>query len=224
MRRIFVHGFTQTAASWQPVLELLPPGDEAIALDVPTGHDFVTTAITLGEAGGPGTYVGYSMGGRLCLRLALDRPELVDHLVLVSASPGIADHARRAERRGADERLARAIERDGVDAFLEHWLAQPLFASLPAAATGTDARERDPAVLTHGLRALGQGAQAPLWDRLDELSVPVTLVAGGLDQQYVGIACAAHERIPEASVHVVDDAGHALHLERPHALARVLAP
>jgi 2-succinyl-6-hydroxy-2,4-cyclohexadiene-1-carboxylate synthase len=223
VRRIFVHGFTQTADSWKPVLDSLPPGDESTALDVPSGTDFVATALALGDCGGTGTYVGYSMGGRLCLRLALDRPDRVERLVLVSASPGIADASERAARRDADERLAREIEREGADAFVERWLTQPLFASLAPDASGVDVRVRDPAVLTHGLRALGQGTQMPLWDRLGELAMPITLVAGALDQRYVGIARLMEERIPDASVHVVDGAGHALHLERPDALARVLA-
>ena len=67
-------------------------------------------------------------------------PDLVERLVLVSASPGLASDAERAERRAADERLADEIERDGVDAFLERWLALPLFARLPPDAAGLDDR------------------------------------------------------------------------------------
>src|SRR6266540_22355 len=86
---------------------------------------FAKAAALLGEAGGAAAYLGYSLGGRLCLRLALDRPELVRALVLVGASPGIQDPAARAERRAADEALAAAVERDGVAAFLDRWPAGP---------------------------------------------------------------------------------------------------
>ena len=106
-----------------------------MAVAVPRAVDFVTTAHELDL--GPGEYVGYSMGGRLCLQLALDRPDLVERLVLVSASPGIADAAARATRVEADEQLAQDIERDGVDAFLERWVAQPLFATLHATGPGS---------------------------------------------------------------------------------------
>ena len=109
------------------------------------------------------------MGGRLCLALALERPDLIEQLVLVSTSPGIADpnaSAPRAER--ADEQLAHDAERDGVDAFLDRWLAQPLFASLPRDQARLDERRRVNTVerITHQLRELGQGAQPSLWDRL----------------------------------------------------------
>ena len=223
MRIVFVPGFTQTARSWDPVVAALRGDAEAMELDVPSGPDFVGTAHAVGDAGGTGTYVGYSAGGRLCLQLALDRPELVERLVLVSASPGIADPVERAARRDADELLAQEIERDGIGAFLDRWLAQPLFATLPRDAAALDTRERDPAVLTHALRALGQGAQEPLWDRLPELRVPVTLVVGSLDEKYTTIARAMARHLSAARVHVIGGAGHALHLEQPEALADVLA-
>lgn len=223
MRVVFVPGFTQTARSWDPVIDAIRADVETVALDVPTGLDFVETARALGDAGGDATYVGYSAGGRLGLCLALDRPELVQRLVLVSASPGIADATERAARRDADERLALEIDRDGVEVFLDRWLAQPLFASLPGDAPGLDARERNVAVLTHALRALGQGAQAPLWDRLHELRMAVTLVVGALDPKYTEIARHMTRHLSAARVHVIGGAGHALHLEHPEALADVIA-
>jgi 2-succinyl-6-hydroxy-2,4-cyclohexadiene-1-carboxylate synthase len=153
---VLVHGFTQAAGSWAPVRAHVASPSRAV--DVAVGVDFVTTADALAE--GAATYVGYSQGGRLCLQLALDRPEVVHRLVLVSASPGIADADERASRRAADERLAQEIERDGVDAFLERWLAQPLFATLPRGRADIDARRTNTvADLTDQLRVLGQGAQ-----------------------------------------------------------------
>jgi 2-succinyl-6-hydroxy-2,4-cyclohexadiene-1-carboxylate synthase len=224
VRIVFVPGFSQTARSWDPVVAALRSDAEAVALDVPTGLDFVETVHAVGDAGGTGTYVGYSAGGRLCLPLALDRPELVERLVLVSASPGIADATERATRREADAQLAQEIERAGVDAFLERWLAQPLFATLPRDAAALDSREQDPAVLTHALRVLGQGAQEPFWDRLGELRMSVTLVVGALDTKYTDIARAMARNIGAARVHVLGGVGHALHLEQPKALADLLAP
>ena len=104
------------------------------------------------------------MGGRLCLRLALDRPDLVRGLMLVSASPGIADAAERAARVEADELLADSVERDGVDAFLDDWLAQPMFATVPPDAPGlADRRRLTPEFLAACLRRLGAGAMEPMW-------------------------------------------------------------
>jgi 2-succinyl-6-hydroxy-2,4-cyclohexadiene-1-carboxylate synthase len=225
VRLVLVPGFTQTAAAWEPVRAHLGPGVDVVAIDVPTGLGFVETAAAIGDLGGPAIYAGYSMGGRLCLRLALDRPDLVRGLVVISGSPGIADDAERGARRDADERLARDIERDGVDAFLERWLRQPLFASLPADATGLEARRagNTVAVLTHALRALGQGVQEPLWDRLADLEPPFLPVAGSLDEKYVDIAFEMAQAVGgDVRPLLLGGAGHAAHLEQPDAVASVL--
>lgn len=218
---VLVHGFTQTPASWAPVIEALHLPTHTPAL--PDGADFVSVAGALDA--GPATYVGYSQGGRLCLQLALDRPEVAQRLVLVSASPGIADDHARAVRRAADERLAQEIERDGVDAFLERWLAQPLFATLPRGRSGIDDRKAANSVehLTTQLRVLGQGAQPSNWTRLGELRMPVLLIVGGLDTKYVDLAHRMAEAIADVRVEVVDGAGHACHLEQPERVAHLLS-
>jgi 2-succinyl-6-hydroxy-2,4-cyclohexadiene-1-carboxylate synthase len=186
---------------------------------------FGEAAGLVGEAGGAGVYAGYSLGGRLCLRLALDRPDLVRGLVLVGASPGIADPGARVVRREADEALAAGIERDGVAAFLDRWLAGPLFATLPEAVAGRTERLANSAGgLAYALRRLGTGAQSPLWERLAGLGPPALLVAGALDAKFAGIARDMAAAIgPAARVALVPAAGHAVHLERPDAMAALLA-
>ena len=225
MRAILVHGFTQSADSWQPLIDALPGDWDIVPIEVPEGLDFLSTASGIGARGGRGTYVGYSMGGRLCLALALERPDLVDELVLVSASPGIADERERSARRTADERLALDVERDGVDAFLDRWLDQPLFASLPRDLARVDERRRTNTVdrITHQLRALGQGVQPSFWEQLPQLAMPVTLVTGAYDRKYTELAGRMGAAIgDDALVVVIPRAGHALHLEQPAALAAVL--
>jgi 2-succinyl-6-hydroxy-2,4-cyclohexadiene-1-carboxylate synthase len=221
VQHVFVHGFTQTSASWEPVASRM-----AVAArfpQVPQAPDFVATARELDL--GPAEYVGYSMGGRLCLQLALDQPETVERLVLVSASPGIADDADRAARRVDDEHLAETIERDGVDTFLERWVSQPLFATLPRDRAGIAERRAGNTVasLTHQLRVLGQGAQPSNWDRLARLVAPTLLIVGALDVKYVDIAHRMATSIPDARVEVIADAGHACHLEQPDTVAHLLA-
>ena len=149
---LLLHGFTQTGASWDGLGRALGPRYRALAPDLGAGPweaeldrlealaPAEPAAAGLGGAGaGPahdrGRYVlaGYSMGGRLALALALRRPERVRRLVLVSASPGLADGEERAARRAADDALAERIEAMGVEAFAREWAAQPLFAGQSAA-------------------------------------------------------------------------------------------
>jgi 2-succinyl-6-hydroxy-2,4-cyclohexadiene-1-carboxylate synthase len=222
---VLVHGFTQTSASWAPVAAGLA-GDHRVArVDAP-GHggsaevraDLGDGAALLGEAGGRATYVGYSMGGRLALRLAIDRPDLVAGLVLLGATAGIDDPAARAERRAADDVLADRIERDGVDAFLDGWLAQPLFEGLEPDPDDLAARRSNPAEgLAASLRLAGTGTMdPPWWDELDAVTAPTLVVAGERDDKFTALGHRLVDGIgPNARFAAVPGAGHAAHLERP---------
>ena len=174
-RLVLVHGFTQTGRSWDPLIPLFGDHFDVVTPDLPGHgsradiHAGMDEAVRLlAEDGGKGAYVGYSMGGRLCLHLALAEPGRVLRLVLLGATAGIEDPRERAARRAADDRMADDIERDGADAFLERWLSHPMFGPL----SEPGPRTRDAAVLAACLRRLGTGVQEPLWSRLPELSMP----------------------------------------------------
>ena len=230
---VLVHGFTQTRRSWQPLLPRLSRTRHVLAVDAPAHGrsaavrtDLVEGAVALGATGGRAGYVGYSMGGRLTLHLALQRPELVERVVLVGATGGLDTEAERADRRAADEGLARDLERDGLDAFLTRWLANPLFATLPPdAAAVEDRRENTVDGLADSLRRAGTGTQRPLWDELARLQMPALLVAGERDEKFTALAhrLAAGWGGP-ARVVLIEGAGHACHLERPEAFLDAVEP
>jgi 2-succinyl-6-hydroxy-2,4-cyclohexadiene-1-carboxylate synthase len=230
VRLVLVHGFTQTRRSWDPLLPALADHD-VVALDAP-GHgdageerlSLVDGGAWLARTGGAGVYVGYSMGGRFCLHAALAEPSLVRGLVLVSATGGIDDDAERTARRASDDALADRIESIGVPAFVDEWLAQPLFAGLDPSRRGVDDRLRNSAEgLASSLRLAGTGAQTPLWDRLGALSVPTLVVAGADDAKFVALGERLASMIPDAELAVIESAGHTVHLEQPERfLAEVL--
>ena len=221
---VLVPGFTQTASSWSAVREIVEDTCDVVALDVPMRETFAATARAIGALGKRAVYVGYSMGARLCLRLALDHPDVVRALVLVSGTAGIVDAGERASRVASDEELARSVERDGVDAFLSRWLAQPMFAGVAPDSPGVEDRRRLTDVyIAHCLRVLGAGTMEPMWTRLPELRMPVALVTGALDEKYDAIAQQMLQRITTEVVHVRLDGGHALPLEQPQVLAGFIA-
>ena len=235
-RVVLVHGFTQTRRSWGPIVERLAANHQVVAVDAPA-HGLSSSyrvgleegARLLGEVGNEAAYVGYSMGGRLALHLALAAPYLVKRLVLVGATPGIEDEHERAARRAADEVLAAGLEKDGLDAFLERWLANPLFATLPPEAAGVEERKENTArALADSLRLMGTGTQEPLWTRLKELTMPALFVVGEHDEKFTAIAhrMATAWGGPSGTAHVavVEGAGHAAHLERPDAFLTHVVP
>lgn len=233
-RLVLIHGFAQTGRCWGPVADDLARDHEVVRIDAP-GHggsapvraDLPTTAQLLAEAGGPAVYVGYSMGGRMALHVALDRPEVVQGLVLVGATPGIEDDEERAERQARDRRLAHRLRSggdEGLSAFVAEWLAQPLFAGLPGWARFEEERQRNTADgLAASLELAGTGSQRPLWSGLRRLTMPVLLVAGADDTRYTDIAARMADTIGPHAQHVaIPDAGHTAHLEQPEPFIEVL--
>ncbi len=221
-RLILVHGFTQTAASWDAIeYRLGALGHEVMSLDAP-GHGAHSdthlglwkSADLLAAEGGTGTWVGYSMGGRLAMHVALSHPDLVERLVLIGATPGIETVAGRLERQAGDEALAEGLERDGLEPFLARWLAQPLFATLSDDNAGLDARRANTvAGLAASLRLMGTGAQESLWPRLKEIAAPTMLVVGALDEKFTEIAQRMAAEMREAHIASLNGCGHACHLE-----------
>jgi len=150
----------------------------------------------------------------------------VASLVLVAARAGIEDPVEREARRRADEALAARLEVQGIEAFVDEWMAQPLFETQRHLGSSFLATERcarldnDARELAASLRALGPGAQPPLFESLPGLHVPVLLVAGALDRRFVALAHDLARRLPQAEVCEIADAGHAVHLEQPGAFLR----
>jgi 2-succinyl-6-hydroxy-2,4-cyclohexadiene-1-carboxylate synthase len=70
--------------------------------------------------------------------------------------------------------------------------------------------------LANSLRGMGQGAQPSLWDRLPAIQAPTLLIAGACDPKFAAIASRMHAGIPDSTLSIIPDAGHTVHLERPH--------
>jgi 2-succinyl-6-hydroxy-2,4-cyclohexadiene-1-carboxylate synthase len=222
-----VHGFTQTGASWGEIAARLEAAGFSVTTpDVPAARDLWEAAGALASGDRRGHWIGYSMGGRIALHVALASPGRVERLVVVGATGGIDDPVDRATRRASDEGLAAMAERVGVAAFLDHWLAQPLFATLPPEGQGRAARlANSPELLANHLRRLGTGSQEPLWPRLAELAMPVLVVVGERDAKFTALGNRLVAAIGDnAALAVVPDAGHACHLERPEAFVDIVVP
>jgi 2-succinyl-6-hydroxy-2,4-cyclohexadiene-1-carboxylate synthase len=232
---VLLHGFTHTGASWGRVLAEL--GGERYRPLTPDlrGHgsasalepvDLDGVLADLGQ-NAPDRFVlvGYSMGGRIALHAALRMPERVQRLVLIGASPGLALPAERDERRRADEALADRVERMSIEEFATEWAQTPVLAGLPAAVRAhvhADRLRNSVAGLARALRGLGTGALPPVWDRLPELPMPVTLIVGERDGKFRALAARMAQRLPAGRVEVVGGTGHAVHLEAPQSVAQLL--
>lgn len=220
-RIALLHGFTQTASSWSPVVRDLQRNYTCITVDLP-GHgnspyperSVAQCATDIAHSVGKATYVGYSFGARIALHIAVQHPELVERLVLISGTPGIEDVAERQARRQDDEMLGEYIHEAGMNRFINEWLRQPMFAGLPPEFARADERKENlPEDMADSLRYAGVGTQEPLWDQLANLTMPVLLVVGENDTKFVQIAERMHALIPNSTLQVYENVGHTVHLE-----------
>lgn len=267
---LMLHGFMGSGADWVPVVKAAGTrGRRYLCPDLP-GHGAVPHLLEGADANikevaaslvaglearrmGHCALVGYSMGGRLALYLALRYPGRFTRLALVSASPGIEDPAERRERRLQDKQLALHLrqfrgegEREDASiaparpedsepswdadflAFLRRWYAQPMFESLQERPEllekMIERRSRNhPRALAASLLGMGTGAQPSLWNRLPALKKPVLLVTGVRDPKFTGIAQAMSARLPRARHEIMPGCGHCPHDEAPAPFAQTLS-
>ena len=239
-----LHGFSGAAATWAEVSPPLAAAYQVITLDI-LGHgksdcptepaayrmpaiaaDIISLleSLVLKQA----HLLGYSMGGRLALYLALHFPTHFASLMLESASPGLMTARERLERRRRDEALAAEIEAQGIAWFVDYWESLPLWATqahLPAPALAAQRQQRldnQPLGLANSLRAMGSGAQPNLWPRLPALALPTLLIVGEADAKFRRIAAYMAGQIAKSQLVVLPAAGHNCHLEQPQAFSHAL--
>ncbi len=227
---VLLHGFTQTGRCLGPIAEWLGlhrevftpdlPGHGSAAaladMDCPTAAAHLTSGI--GAAGAvPAHWVGYSLGARVALHVALGNPRSVRSLVLIGGTAGIEDPTERERRRVVDLARAAELETTGVTEFVDRWLDMEMFAGLPERARFVDERRANTSTgLAGSLRSAGTGSMTPLWGRLGELEMPVLLLSGEADHAYGALAERMAARTGDnATALSVLGAGHAAHLEAP---------
>lgn len=239
---LLLHGFTGRGTAWGAHAAAFARSFRVITVDLPghgrsgtgppermtverTADDLAAILARLDAV--PADVIGYSLGARIALRLAVAHPAVVRRLVLESPSAGLRTEAGRAERRRADEELAAHLEADGIVTFVAEWERQPVFASHAALPPARAARLRamrlsnSPGGLAASLRGAGQGAMEPLFDRLGGVEAPTLVVAGVLDDRGRPPAEQVAHRIPGARLEIIDRAGHTPHEEQPRGFRRL---
>jgi 2-succinyl-6-hydroxy-2,4-cyclohexadiene-1-carboxylate synthase len=222
---LFIPGFMQPAQAWGPVADALGGRAETRLLEH-SEHRLEGRLSEIAAAGEGAVLVGYSLGGRLALRAVLrERPRFAG-LVTVGATAGIDDPATRSARAEADDRLASWMEVAPIEDIVAVWERQPLFADQSETLVEAQRAGRlaqDPLELAALLRSAGQGVLDPVWHELLEFELPLLAIAGARDEGYSTAARRLADTAPRGRAAIVEDAGHAPHLQQPDAVARLLA-
>jgi pyruvate dehydrogenase E2 component (dihydrolipoamide acetyltransferase) len=229
---LLIHGFGGDLQNWQFNQPDLATDRVVYALDLP-GHG--GSSKTLNGADVPALaravraalaalgverfhVAGHSLGGAIALQLALDEPKRVASATLV-CSAGLGPEINtqyiegfiRADKRRELKTVVEAlfadpafVSRDMVDDLLKYKRVDGV---LPALRTIADAVFRD------GRQAL------VLTDRLATLDVPVQAIWGADDAIIPALHASA---LPEARRHLLEGAGHMVHIEKPADVTRLI--
>ncbi|OSC40298.1 alpha/beta fold hydrolase [Mycobacterium decipiens] len=241
-RVIFLHGGGQNAHTWDTVVVGL--GEPALAVDLPGhGHsawrqdgdyspqrNSETLAPVLRELAPTAEFVvGMSLGGLTAIRLAAMAPDLVDELVLVDVTPAAFQrHAElTAEQRGTVALMHGEREFPSFTAMVNLTIAAAPHREVKSLRRGVfhNSRRLDNGNWAWRYDAIRTfGDFAGLWDDVDALSAPVTLVRGGasgfVSTQDVAELSRRAKRFRTA--HVVENSGHSVQSDQPRALIDIV--
>ena len=234
---VLLHGFTGDSSTWRQLVSDLGDSFQVISIDL-IGHGLTGASVDpsryemenaardiigiLNELGTDQAHVlGYSMGGRIALSLAVLYPERIKSLLLESASPGLKTSEERANRMQQDDLLATRIEEKGINEFVSFWEQIPLFATqrdLPETVRDAMRKQRlsnNALGLANSLRGMGTGQQPSWWTSLYRLTMPVLLLCGEQDAKFCGIAKEMKVLMKNADLVTFAGCGHAIHVEDP---------
>ncbi len=238
---LFLHGFMGSWQDFQEVANLLQNDFCCLLVDLP-GHgktevncnldyrmERVAIAIIalLGKLAIQQCFlVGYSMGGRLALYLAVYFPQYFQKVVLESASPGLKHKADRENRIKQDLNVVNRLKSEDLSVFLQHWYSNPLFSSFIKHPNYQKAiaqkMANDPQKLTISLIHMGLGIQPPLWDHLKFIQLPILLIVGELDFKFTAINQRISVLSPQFLIEIVKNTDHNVHFEQSFKFAQLL--
>ncbi len=240
---LFLHGFMGCAEDWQELFDVLSGTFYCIAVDLP-GHGKTEvaggdTAFRMEQVAeglvnqlnsmdiDPCHLVGYSMGGRLGVYLAVHFPNLWQRIVLESTSPGLKTDTERNTRCEHDKKVAERLMHIPFEQFLNEWYQQPLFATMRQhpdrlKQLKQSRLQNDNAGLVKSLQMMGTGSQPSLWEHLPGITAPTLLIVGAEDTKFRAIANKMKAKLPQAEIAEVPHTGHVVHWEQPKLFAKLV--
>lgn len=228
---VLLHGFLGSTEEWQPLMNSLADDYRCVAIDLP-GHGQSAHIEVSPRPSEDGfgyccrlikkslnqlniqqyQILGYSLGGRIAMHLALNDSSSITRLYLESANPGLP-LSQRAQRIANDQKWLKILTTQSMVAFLNLWYQQPVFANLNEEARNKMIAERakNRAINVAKIyQNTGLGLQQDLRPALAKLEMPVHFFSGQQDVKFFDIGVElSNKRIANSHHHF--DCGHNIH-------------
>lgn len=236
---VLIHGLSEERSVWSRQAPFLRSTMNVVAYDIrgfgasPVGAGQATVEQMADDLGqilsafdtGPAWLVGFSMGGVIAQRFAMDCPEMVNGLVLIASSCTVGhagveffeDRIRQVSE-GGMERLNSINASDALGCFSAgHEELTAEYQQLRQAAV------RNPAGYVNACRAMLRLNEHPMVQDLGVIECPTAVIAGELDpycppRASESIAAA----IAGSELTVIPGAGHCLHWEKPDVTSHLI--
>ena len=223
---LFTHGYQASRAMWEPQKGALVPRYRMVTWDLrghggsgaPDDPSRYSQELMLADMGAlldhigvrSAVLLGHSLGGFASLRFYLDHPERVDALVLFGSGPGFRDADARAKWNEMAERFAGGMEKRGLELLQR------------AGIEVSGAKHRSAPALAHAARGILAQSDSKVMDALASIDVPVLVIVGSEDKQFIGSSEYMAKKIPGAELVKVEGAAHAANMEQPEAFNAAL--
>jgi 2-succinyl-6-hydroxy-2,4-cyclohexadiene-1-carboxylate synthase len=225
---LLLHGFMGNGADFYSAISNLSQYFYCICVDLPghgqtpiDNHNYVSTAEQILAIAPDNCYLlGYSLGGRLALYLALHYPDRWQKVILESASFGLATAPMRQERQRQDSAIARKLRQSDLDftAFIHDWYQQPVFTGIADHPNFSELivsrSNNNPLALARSLETMGLGQQPYLGELLPTNKISLLLLAGEQDPKFVEIGYQITQSCPHSEIIVVPNCSHNVHFQQ----------
>ncbi|KOP80598.1 hypothetical protein AMS59_04270 [Lysinibacillus sp. FJAT-14745] len=167
--------------------------------------------------------VGHSMGGEICVHIALKAPELVKSLTLVAPDgfrKGINSFLQNLAKRGwLNGMFKQMLKRPPKAKMMSRMLGLPLEKLTPELMEGWTKPYSDPNIPYVITKTLADNDTGVISERVGELNMPVLLIYGTVDKLVPhNVFRSYQEALPEAKVEKFENYGHVLMEECPDKL------
>jgi len=233
---VLIHGFLGTHHDFTPLITQLKATHTILSIDLPghgqsiglddTCYSYNNTAEKISQILNQeniqnATLLGYSMGGRIALQVALKvaqrNPKRIKKLILESTHFGLTETEKEA-RREWENQIIQNIKENSLSEFLDQWYSQPLFGDIKEHHSYPNLLKnrlkQNKNELIKAFQGLSICNQPNFYPELVNFPCPIHYIVGEKDRKYKEIALKIKkEDHPQIQCDIIPNVSHNTHIE-----------